>query len=165
MDKTLLTNKERMKLADKFLSSIINPAEYAGMSHRRYMGTRRWKAIRHLIITRDAGKCLLCDSDGTHVHHKTYKNFGNEYLHEDDLVLLCGDCHSKIHDNNAHCENSVTIIFDSNKHKELLKGNPNSVIFNIETLWDEETLLKQVAEIINKRLSNISRENNTPNVF
>jgi predicted HNH restriction endonuclease len=30
-----------------------------------------------------------------HLHHRTYKNLGNERLN--DLVPLCPDCHDRVH--------------------------------------------------------------------
>lgn len=40
--------------------------------------------------------CKVCKNpEGLHVHHKTYKRLGCEKL--SDLVLLCGDCHRKVH--------------------------------------------------------------------
>lgn len=42
-------------------------------------------------------ECFICRSkDRLHVHHKTYDRIYNEIL--DDLVLVCSNCHNKIHE-------------------------------------------------------------------
>lgn len=64
--------------------------------YRAYLRTPQWQAIRIEVIGVRGGKCERCDS--THrlqVHHKTYKNLGNESLSE--LELLCSVCHKAHH--------------------------------------------------------------------
>jgi len=56
-----------------------------------------WKEVRQRILARDR-KCVKCGSIlFLEVHHKTYKNKGNELEHLEDLILLCSKCHQKEH--------------------------------------------------------------------
>ncbi len=68
-------------------------------TYRDYLYSIHWDRKRTLF--RDSLKnpftCYICkSSDNIHVHHRSYKNIGNEDLH--DLVELCANCHSKVHD-------------------------------------------------------------------
>jgi hypothetical protein len=63
-------------------------------SYSRYLGTRRWRWRRRLVILRDGGGCRECYARGTDVHHLTYERVGHERL--GDLVLLCAECHMEI---------------------------------------------------------------------
>ena len=57
---------------------------------------KHWQQIRLKALERDNYKCTLCDSNlNLEVHHKTYKNKGNERLNE--IITLCRKCHKKIH--------------------------------------------------------------------
>ena len=65
-------------------------------AYNDYINSFEWKAKRMNIVVRDKGLCVLCKSKGEHVHHLTYKNFGNE--DNRDLILLCKECHEYIHE-------------------------------------------------------------------
>ncbi len=72
------------------------------MPYKDFLKTPYWKAIREKKL-RDAGfKCQLCGRSGVSlkVHHNTYKNHGYEHrfnVMEEDLIVLCDECHKKIH--------------------------------------------------------------------
>ena len=56
-----------------------------------------WQEVKQRIRARDR-VCVKCESIlYLEVHHKTYKNKGNELEHLEDLVLLCAECHQKEH--------------------------------------------------------------------
>lgn len=70
------------------------------LQYKRYLKTLHWKQIREKVLQRANGKCEICGYEpwkptGLQVHHKTYKNRGNERL--DDLVAVCPWCHQKVH--------------------------------------------------------------------
>jgi 5-methylcytosine-specific restriction enzyme A len=74
------------------------------MDYADFLQTEYWNEIRYAINERDNRECQVCNSRSTadksvqlHVHHKTYEHRGEEHLHSDDLILLCSDCHAKIH--------------------------------------------------------------------
>jgi len=64
-----------------------------------YLKSKEWRAKRKQILDRDKCTCQICKWKPTkqhlHVHHLHYKNLFNENL--DDLILLCEDCHGKVH--------------------------------------------------------------------
>ncbi len=63
----------------------------------KYMKGEQWKALRILTRLRDGSKCRVCGSmRNLNCHHIHYDNLGNEEL--DDLVTLCENCHTKLHE-------------------------------------------------------------------
>jgi len=61
------------------------------------LNSENWKEVRQRILARDR-KCVKCGSIlFLEVHHKTYKNKGNELERLEDLILLCSECHKNEH--------------------------------------------------------------------
>lgn len=59
-----------------------------------------WLAFREFIFVVKGKKCELCGSlKDIQIHHKRYINgrLAWEYI-PDDVVVLCGNCHKRIHD-------------------------------------------------------------------
>ena len=66
------------------------------MPYASYLKTEHWRHFRDEVIKHYDGKCAVCNSEkDLNVHHRSYKNRGRETFN--DVVLLCRDCHSKIH--------------------------------------------------------------------
>ena len=71
----------------------------ANKAYDLYMRSDAWRAKRQIVLARDGWECQLlacvsqgyCDKESLQVHHKHYRNFGNEQL--DDLITLCPQCH------------------------------------------------------------------------
>lgn len=64
--------------------------------YKDYLKTDHWKQLRKRILKQSGYKCQLCSSkENLNVHHNTYENRGCEK--DEDLVVLCGDCHEKFH--------------------------------------------------------------------
>lgn len=75
----------------KILSSLKS------MPYKSYLKTEHWQHFRKEVIEHYDGKCAVCNSEkDLNVHHRSYKNRGRETFN--DVVLLCRDCHSKIHE-------------------------------------------------------------------
>ena len=77
-----------------------------------YMKSEKWAIKRKQKAIQASFRCEVCDKvilKGFHIHHKTYKNFGNEPLN--DLQFLCEECHI-----NAHCRIKAEAL---NKTKKL----------------------------------------------
>lgn len=74
------------------------------MDYKLYLETPHWKRLRAAMILVNRSRCQLCISPEAawgyehriHVHHLTYKNRGAEQF--EDLMLLCDDCHTKVHE-------------------------------------------------------------------
>lgn len=60
--------------------------------YRRYIASPEWRWKRYEKIRSVGGRCERCRSAADlHVHHLSYKNFGNEP--PEDLQVLCAFCH------------------------------------------------------------------------
>ena len=72
------------------------------MSYSDFLKTPYWKAISAYKKYTVNYKCALCGNNhNLATHHSTYKNHGREHLRnviDNDLIVLCQDCHSKFHD-------------------------------------------------------------------
>ena len=65
--------------------------------YKEFLESIYWKIISSTIKHR-AKKCQMCGKrTGLQVHHKNYNNHGQELQNMSDLVVLCRDCHKKIH--------------------------------------------------------------------
>ena len=64
-----------------------------------YIQSDAWRAVRRRFWASKLPKtCFICGADpmpGMHLHHRTYKNLGNEMLK--DIVPTCPGCHEEIH--------------------------------------------------------------------
>lgn len=65
------------------------------LSYTQYLSSKKWKQKRNEVINLQKS-CQSCGSkENLQVHHKTYRNIGNEL--PEDLLLLCNSCHRKEH--------------------------------------------------------------------
>lgn len=69
------------------------------LPYNEYLKSDYWKKVSS-VVKRNAGfKCSQCGSmKRLEVHHLSYEHKGEEMNHLEDLVCLCHECHSKIHD-------------------------------------------------------------------
>lgn len=75
----------------------VMEAPNKSMPYDEYLQTEHWQNTRTLALQRANYKCQLCnDNDTLNVHHKTYARLWKEQ--EDDLVVLCQECHERHHD-------------------------------------------------------------------
>lgn len=69
------------------------------MDYAEYIQSSAWRAKREKYWASKMPKdCYCCGKPrhaGMHLHHRTYKNLGNERLM--DLVPVCQSCHDRIH--------------------------------------------------------------------
>ena len=61
-----------------------------------------WHKVREEVILRAKGRCEVCGKPGTEVHHKIHLTLDNVddpsiALNLDNLLLLCKECHNKMH--------------------------------------------------------------------
>lgn len=78
-----------------------------------------WRAARAAIVKRDFGLCKRCGAPGEIVHHKKYltpENINDPHiaLGEDNLELLCRDCHAIEHEGTAPTDNELCFDADGN---------------------------------------------------
>lgn len=86
----------------------------------------QWRRVREYIFQRDAGLCVRCGRPGQIVHHRTPLTPGNLgdvsiALGEDNLELLCRDCHTLVHIRHHAAADGLTFDDDGNivKREEL----------------------------------------------
>jgi len=65
-------------------------------SYDEYLRSEHWQEVRKATLAAANNRCQWCGSRvALHIHHKTYDNIGHE--HDDDLLVVCRECHDKIH--------------------------------------------------------------------
>lgn len=68
-------------------------------NYNAYIQSKAWRAKREQYWnSKLPQECYCCGTPrraGFHLHHRTYKNLGNERLM--DLVPVCPECHDFIH--------------------------------------------------------------------
>ena len=96
---TKLTEKEIEARVNQVVEEVKRDFRYKG-----YLQSPAWKSKRKrklLVENYTCEHCGYCSFDfhiveiPLDVHHKTYKNLGNEPM--SDLVVLCRNCHEKLH--------------------------------------------------------------------
>jgi len=64
--------------------------------YKEYLKSKEWINLRNSILNQRGYKCERCASKkNLHLHHLTYERVGFE--NEDDLVILCQQCHKFVH--------------------------------------------------------------------
>jgi len=64
--------------------------------YREYIKSKAWRTLREQARERSGHKCELCGAPAEHVHHVRYpKRFADDHI--DNLVVVCGSCHSRLH--------------------------------------------------------------------
>lgn len=91
------------------------PMEKQNVLIRRFYRSDNWKIARAMKIATVGGRCEKCGAIGTEVHHiihLTPENVidPNIALNQDNLLLLCNECHNKEH---GRFEGSAEYKFDS----------------------------------------------------
>ena len=109
-------HKAFFRKLDPFGLRLFSHNEMSRLKHKRgrksnyskSLNNEYWKDVVLLVRARDR-KCKICGSMlYLETHHLTYfapdgsKIFGKEKTCLERLILLCGDCHSKVHKNKKH---------------------------------------------------------------
>lgn len=81
-----------LTLAPKTAKSASQPYQ----RYDEYLKSDHWKQIRKATLREAGYKCAVCNgTKKLQVHHKSYDRLGCEA--DDDLVVLCGECHLLLH--------------------------------------------------------------------
>lgn len=68
------------------------------MHYSEFLQTAYWFAVSSMAKSKAGMRCQICNSfNSIQVHHRTYDTFGSEFLHMNDLTVLCGHCHGMFH--------------------------------------------------------------------
>ena len=78
----------------------------------KFYNSKPWKRMRQYIRVKYKGICQSCGRRGTHVHHKEYITDANITdpmitLNENNLTLLCHDCHNMEHMDTTYLRKDV----------------------------------------------------------
>lgn len=93
---------------------------------RAFYLSKEWRRARAYVFTRESGLCARCGAPGEIVHHKrhlTPKNIDDPRiaLGEDNLELLCRNCHTLAHAASPPTADGLTFDAEGNVVKlELL---------------------------------------------
>lgn len=79
---------------------------------RSFYASKEWRETRKFIFDRDKGLCVKCGRPGEIVHHKTHltpENIDDPMvtLNEENLELLCRDCHGVEHTEDLPIDESL----------------------------------------------------------
>lgn len=83
------------------------------LTKNKFYHTKAWFRMRYYIRLKYKGICQRCGKNGTHVHHiklvtEANVNDPNVTLNEENLTLLCHDCHNFIHMDSKYMRDDVT---------------------------------------------------------
>ena len=86
---------------------------------KAFYQSKAWKETRRYVFLRDIGLCVRCGKPGEIVHHKTHLTPSNIddpniTLNEDNLELLCRDCHAIEHEGELCTDRELTFDEDGN---------------------------------------------------
>ena len=86
---------------------------------KEFYRSSEWRSMRAYVFKRDFGLCKRCGAPGKIVHHKTYLTPENIHdpliaLGEDNLELLCNDCHAIEHEGTAPTDSGLCFDADGN---------------------------------------------------
>lgn len=80
------------------INQTTKKISYSG--YYEYINSKEWKEKSKSRKAAVGWRCQLCNKRGTttslHAHHRTYLRLGNE--RDDDITILCSNCHAKFHD-------------------------------------------------------------------
>lgn len=109
---------------------IMNKTEY-----QKYLASSEWQGKRTGALERDGYRCQLCsitNDEGTlHVHHNTYDNVGDEA--NEDLIVLCGKCHSLFHNikNINEQDHPASVDHVLNMSRSALESHIRSILMTV----------------------------------
>ena len=68
------------------------------MEYEKQLETEMWYSKRYHILSLRGKQCMYCGSkNNLNIHHIKYTGMAWE-APDDDLICLCSNCHSKVHD-------------------------------------------------------------------
>lgn len=92
----------------KFLDEITG---FVRPDYHEYIKSPQWQRIADAMKEKANNRCQLCHVSGfvrqLHVHHNTYERLGRE--EEQDLIVLCADCHKNFHDSGIGVDRKVKL--------------------------------------------------------
>ncbi|WP_446011273.1 DUF3276 family protein [Candidatus Electrothrix sp.] len=95
-------------------------------SYDNYLGSRRWEELRRVALERSNYKCDFCSEPYKAVHHIAYpKRYKDD--HVDNLLVVCGKCHGKLHG----IRNGHSLKNEERLYSEELPAGGRTYLFDI----------------------------------
>ena len=77
------------------------------MQYYEYIHSEEWRQKRNQVLKRDGFRCQMCGTaKNLRVHHISYEHL-NQDEELDDLITLCDNCHTKIHEQDIKHKGTV----------------------------------------------------------
>jgi 5-methylcytosine-specific restriction endonuclease McrA len=114
-NKALNKRLELEKEARRELGIHLETKRFNGV-YAEYLRTPHWKKKREEAFVFYGRICLCGRTKGLQVHHRSYKNLGNEIV--TDLSVLCDKCHQK-----THSKGEIPINPEGNRKRKRKKQN------------------------------------------
>jgi hypothetical protein len=80
------------------MSFYCNDTHEKPRNYTEYLKSEHWNLLRESLKDAAGYVCQICHGKDKRleIHHKHYSTLGHEA--RSDLMVLCGDCHAKLHD-------------------------------------------------------------------
>jgi hypothetical protein len=87
---------------------VKKPSESDKEVYSDYLNSEKWDRLKRLALERANYTCELCGATYKAIHHVKYpKKYKNDHI--DNLLVVCGKCHAKLHgirDNDNNLNNN-----------------------------------------------------------
>ncbi len=112
---------------------VKKPSESDKEVYSDYLNSEKWDRLKQLALERANHICELCGATYKAIHHVKYpKKYKNDHI--DNLLVVCGKCHAKLHgirDNDNNLNNngrsfSEKVILGSRDNDNNLNNNGRS---------------------------------------
>lgn len=123
---------------------------YATQLERNIKGDKfYWKfhSVAHKLL-KEQNYCSICGStNGLEVHHIVQSKFyDHNYSNESNIIVLCGDCHKKYHQNFKTVNAKTFIEFTKRRYQSTLQLKLNKALDELEEAKNELNILKNQME-------------------
>lgn len=119
---------------------IQKPSESHKQVYSDYLNSEKWDSLKKLALERADYKCELCDATYKAVHHVKYpKKYKNDHI--DNLLVVCGKCHAKLHGIREIDNNIDNNVNNDNSFSETVKLGSRSYSFDANTILGKKYLI------------------------
>lgn len=105
LEAIIFTAADLVEMLDELLPAVPRSG------YHEYINSVQWKEKAEQFKIKAGNRCQLCHVSGyartLHVHHNNYYHLGNEQ--DNDLVVLCADCHKLFHDSGLGVQREVKL--------------------------------------------------------
>ena len=82
---------------DDIIDEMKHRIGFRPTNYGKYLWSHEWMMLKKKVFERDGRRCCICGkTKGLNVHHMSYQDGVLE--NGDNLVVLCEECHQKVHE-------------------------------------------------------------------